>query len=133
MKERRKSAREAGANEESTEGFTAEERAAMQERTREMKAGRRRSRADDEADVLAKIAEMPEPYRTMAQRVHAIVKATAPSLWPRLWYGMPAYARDGKVVCFSREPTSSRRGTPRSASPTRRTWTKGLCGRSPSP
>ncbi|GBD14534.1 hypothetical protein HRbin25_00409 [bacterium HR25] len=101
MKERRKSAREAGANEESTEGFTAEERAAMQERAREMKAGRRRSpRADDEADVLAKIAEMPEPDRTMAQRVHAIVKATAPALWPRLWYGMPAYARDGKVVCF---------------------------------
>src|SRR3954468_10376404 len=76
--------------------FTTEERAAMKERARELKAGK----ADGESDVLAKIAEMPKPDRVMAERIHAIVKATAPSLAPRTWYGMPAYARDGKVVCF---------------------------------
>ncbi|WP_106178775.1 iron chaperone [Prauserella shujinwangii] len=86
-------------------GFTAEERAAMKEHAQEVKKeARRRSRADKaaeaERDVLAKIAEMPEPDRTMAERVHAIVKAEAPALAPKLWYGMPAYARDGKVVCF---------------------------------
>ena len=84
--------------------FSAEERAAMKERARELKAaGRRRSRAneaDGEADVLAKIAEMPEPDRAMAERLHALVKASAPGLSPRTWYGMPAYAKDGKVVCF---------------------------------
>jgi len=81
------------------DGFTAEERAAMKERAQELKAGRR-GKADGEGDVLAKIAEMPEPDRVMAERIHAIVKATAPALSPRTWYGMPAYARDGKVVCF---------------------------------
>jgi len=83
-------------------GFTDEERAAMKERTRELKAEARanRSKADGEADLLAKIAEMPEPDRTMAERLHAIVKASAPTLSPKTWYGMPAYARDGKVVCF---------------------------------
>jgi uncharacterized protein YdhG (YjbR/CyaY superfamily) len=83
-------------------GFTAEERAAMQERARELKAEARRGagKADGESDVLAKIAEMPEPDRAMAERLHAIIKASAPTLAPRTWYGMPAYAKDGKVVCF---------------------------------
>jgi uncharacterized protein YdhG (YjbR/CyaY superfamily) len=78
-------------------GFTAEERAAMRERAREPK---RAGAADGESEVLAKIAEMPEPDRALAERIHAIVKASAPELSPRTWYGMPAYARDGKVVCF---------------------------------
>jgi uncharacterized protein YdhG (YjbR/CyaY superfamily) len=82
-------------------GFTAEERAAMKERAQELKAERRRgSKADGEADVLAKIAEMRGSDRTMAERLHSIVKASAPELTPRTWYGMPAYARGGKVVCF---------------------------------
>jgi uncharacterized protein YdhG (YjbR/CyaY superfamily) len=81
-------------------GFTAEERTAMRERAQELKAGARRGKADGESDVLAKIAEMPEPDRSMAKRLHAIVKAGAPDLSPRTWYGMPAYAKDGKVVCF---------------------------------
>ncbi|HST19136.1 MAG TPA: DUF1801 domain-containing protein [Gaiellaceae bacterium] len=83
--------------------FTAEERAAMKERAEELKTEARRGRsraADGESDVLAKIAEMPEPDRAMAERIHAIVKAAAPTLSPRTWYGMPAYAKDGKVVCF---------------------------------
>jgi uncharacterized protein YdhG (YjbR/CyaY superfamily) len=82
-------------------GFTAEERAAMRERAREVKAERRGSGAGDgEADLLAKIAEMSEADRDMAERVHALVKASAPNLEPRTWYGMPAYAKDGKVICF---------------------------------
>ena len=84
--------------------FTQEERAAMKERARELKANGRRGakkKADGEADVLAKIAAMPPPDRAMATRLHAIVKASAPDLSPKTWYGMPAYARaDGKVVCF---------------------------------
>jgi uncharacterized protein YdhG (YjbR/CyaY superfamily) len=87
-----------------SQGFTGEERAAMRERAKEVKAaGRRGSRAgkaDGESDVLAKIAEMPKADRAMAERLHAIVKASAPALAPRTWYGMPAYAKDGKVVCF---------------------------------
>ena len=80
-------------------GFTAEERAAMKERAKELKA--EAGKADGEKDVLAKIAEMPEPDRAMATRIHAIVKANAPALSPKTWYGMPAYAnKDGKVVCF---------------------------------
>jgi uncharacterized protein YdhG (YjbR/CyaY superfamily) len=87
---------------ESTEGFTNEEKAAMKERARELKAEARRkkNRADGESDVLAKIAEMPEPDCTMATRLHKIIKASAPELSPKTWYGMPAYARDGKVVCY---------------------------------
>ena len=85
-------------------GFTDEERAAMKERAEELKAAARRGpragKADGEHDVLAKIAEMPEPDRAMAERLHAIIKASAPALSPRTWYGMPAYALDGKVVCF---------------------------------
>jgi uncharacterized protein YdhG (YjbR/CyaY superfamily) len=82
-------------------GFTAEERAAMRERARELKADA--TKAEAERDVLAKIAEMAEPDRVMAERIHAIVKDNAPALSPRTWYGMPAYAKDGKVVCFFRD------------------------------
>ena len=81
-------------------GFTAEERAAMRERARELKAAA--GKAEAEGDVLAKIAEMPKADRVMAERVHAIVKASAPDLSPRTWYGMPAYTKDDKVVCFFR-------------------------------
>jgi uncharacterized protein YdhG (YjbR/CyaY superfamily) len=80
------------------ETFTAEERAAMRERAKEAKAAR--SRADGESDLLAKIAEMPKSDRVMGERIHAIVTDNAPDLEPKTWYGMPAYARDGKVVCF---------------------------------
>ena len=86
-----------------SDGWTDEERAAMKEHARELKAAARRpsgAKADGESEVLAKIAEMDEPDRTMATRVHAIVRASAPDLAVRTWYGMPAYAKDGKVVCF---------------------------------
>lgn len=86
------------------DGFSAEERAAMRERAQELKTASRRSgraKQEEEANaVLAKIAELPEPDRTMATRLHAIITANAPALAPRLWYGMPAYAKDGKVICF---------------------------------
>jgi uncharacterized protein YdhG (YjbR/CyaY superfamily) len=87
-----------------SKGFTAEERAAMRERAQELRAEARanRDRAAGESDVLAKIAEMPKPDRAMAERLHAIIKASAPALSPRTWYGMPAYAKDDKVVCFFR-------------------------------
>ena len=85
-----------------SKGFTDEERAAMRERAQELKAAARGpGKADGESDVLAKIAEMPEPDRVMAERLHALIKASAPALSPRTWYGMPAYAnKDGKVVCY---------------------------------
>src|SRR5688572_14193183 len=87
-----------------SEGFTDEERAAIKERAKELKTtarrGPRAAKADEESAVLAKIAEMPESDRTMAERLHAIIKASAPTLSPKLWYGMPAYAKDGKIVCF---------------------------------
>ena len=84
------------------ERFTEEERAAMKERARELKAEARayKDKAAGERDVLAKIAEMPEPDRAMGERLHAIIKASAPALSPKTWYGMPAYAKDGKVVCY---------------------------------
>jgi hypothetical protein len=85
-------------------GFSDAERAAMQERAKELKSAERRGPkakdADGESDVLAKVAEMPEPDRGMAKRLHALVMAAAPDLVPRTYYGMPAYARDGKIVCF---------------------------------
>ena len=83
-------------------GFTAEERAAMKERAKELKAEARaeKDRAAGEQDVLEKIAEMPEADRVIAERIHAIVTANAPDLMPKTWYGMPAYAKDGKIVCF---------------------------------
>jgi uncharacterized protein YdhG (YjbR/CyaY superfamily) len=89
-------------SDKASKGFTEEERAAMKERAKELKAEARanKDRAEGESDLLAKIAEMPEPDRFLAGRIHAIVKASAPDLMPKTWYGMPAYARDGKVVCF---------------------------------
>jgi uncharacterized protein YdhG (YjbR/CyaY superfamily) len=85
-----------------SKGFTAEEKAAMRERAKELKAEERanRDRAAGERDLLDKIGELPPADRKMAKRIHAIVTSSAPDLWPRTWYGMPAYARDGKVVCF---------------------------------
>jgi len=102
MKDTQRSAKGTTAMDESSGGFTDEERAAMKERAKELKAEARASKgkADGESDVLAKIAEMPEADRAMAERLHAIVKVSAPALSPRTWYGMPAYAKDGKVVCF---------------------------------
>jgi uncharacterized protein YdhG (YjbR/CyaY superfamily) len=96
----RKPAKRASAK--ASSGFSEEERAAMKERVQELKKTTRRggAKADGESDVLAKIAEMSQPDRAMAERVHAIVKASAPVLSPRTWYGMPAYAKDGNVVCF---------------------------------
>ncbi len=96
------SAKSTTASSKTSAGFTAEERAAMKEHAKELKAEARanKDKAEGESDVLAKIAEMPEPDRTMAERLHAIIKASAPDLSPKTWYGMPAYARDGKVVCF---------------------------------
>ncbi len=99
-----KSAESTTASNEKSEGFTDEERAAMKERAQELKAqarrGPRADQEDGESAVLAKIAEMPEPDRAMAERLHALIKASAPALSPKTWYGMPAYAKDGKVVCF---------------------------------
>jgi uncharacterized protein YdhG (YjbR/CyaY superfamily) len=99
-----KSAKSTSAIGKTSKGFTDEERAAMKERVQELKAEARRvpraDKADGESEVLAKIAAMPQPDRAMAERLHAIIKASAPALSPRTWYGMPAYAKDGKVVCF---------------------------------
>jgi uncharacterized protein YdhG (YjbR/CyaY superfamily) len=102
MKDTQTSAKSTAATEEPSEGWTDEERGAMKERARELKAEARadKDKADGERDVLAKIAEMPASDRAMAERIHAIVKASAPGLTPKTWYGMPAYAKDGKVVCF---------------------------------
>ncbi len=104
MKDTQKSAKGTTASNKTFEGFTDEERAAMKERglvlTTAARRGPRADTADGESAVLAKIAEMPEPDRAMGERLHALVKANAPGLSPRLWYGMPAYAKDGKVVCF---------------------------------
>jgi uncharacterized protein YdhG (YjbR/CyaY superfamily) len=97
-----KSTRSTTATGKKSKAFTDEERAAMKERAREVKAEARRDadRAAGESDVLEKIAEMQGPDRAMAKRLHAIIKASAPALSPKTWYGMPAYAKDGKVVCF---------------------------------
>ena len=95
---------EQSADDQKFEGLSDVERAAMKERTKELKAearrGSRAGKADGEREVLDKIAEMPEPDRDMAERLHAVIKASAPDLAPRTWYGMPAYAKDGKVLCF---------------------------------
>jgi uncharacterized protein YdhG (YjbR/CyaY superfamily) len=93
-----KSAKNTKPTRRKSKGFTTEERAAMKERSRELRADA--SKADAEKEVLAKIAEMPEPDRAMAKRIHAVVTASAPDLSPRTGYGMPAYAKEGKVVCF---------------------------------
>jgi uncharacterized protein YdhG (YjbR/CyaY superfamily) len=104
MKDTQKSAKSTVATDKKFEGFTDEERGAMKERAQELKAAARRGpggkEADEESAVLAKIAEMPEPDRAMAERLHAVITASAPALSPKLWYGMPGYAKDGKVVCF---------------------------------
>jgi uncharacterized protein YdhG (YjbR/CyaY superfamily) len=105
MTDTQKSTKRTPAVDETSERFTDEERAAMKERAKELKAATRRgpraAKADGEHDVLAKIAEMPESDRVMAERIHAIVKASAPTLSPKTWYGMPAYANEaGKIVCF---------------------------------
>jgi len=98
MKDTQKSGKSTTATKKKAEAFTDEERAAIKERVRETKAVA--DKADGESAVLAKIAEMAEPDRAMAKRLNAVIKASAPSLSPKLWYGMPAYAKDGKVVCF---------------------------------
>lgn len=101
-----KSIKRATANDDKAKGFTKAERAAMKERVKELEAEARRAKggkkgkADGESDLLAKIAEMPEADRAMATQIHAIVMAAAPDLTPKTWYGMPAYAKDDKVVCF---------------------------------
>jgi hypothetical protein len=99
-----KSGKSTTAIKKKSKGFTDDERVAMKERIQELKVatrgGSHADKADEESAVLAKIAEMPEPDRAMGTRLHAIIKASAPALSPKLWYGMPAYAKDGKVVCF---------------------------------
>ena len=129
MKDTQKSAKSTTATGTKFEGFTDEERGAMKDRAQELKAAARRGpragKADGESEVLAKIAEMPGQDRALAERIHAIVKASAPALSPRTWYGMPAYIKDGNVVCFFQS-------TRRSASATRRTSTTAPCGRPPS-
>ena len=104
MDDTKKPAQGTAAGGQAFEGFTADERAAMKEHAQELKTaaqrGSRAAKADGESDVLGKIAEMQEPDRAMAERIHAIIMASAPDLSPRTWYGMPAYAKDGKVVCF---------------------------------
>ena len=104
MNDTKKSAKSAAASDKTFGGFTDEERSAMKEHAQELKAAARRgpraAGADRESELLEKIAEMPEPDRTLAERLHAIIRASAPALSPRTWYGMPAYAKDGKVLCF---------------------------------
>src|SRR5215204_1624240 len=105
-KDTQTAAKSTGASNAKSKGFTDEERAAMKERAQELKAEARRGarakkdKADGESDVLAKIGEMPGPDRAMAERLHALMKASAPALSAKTWYGMPAYAKDGKVVCY---------------------------------
>jgi uncharacterized protein YdhG (YjbR/CyaY superfamily) len=111
----KKSAKSTTAINKKSKGFTEDERAAMKARARELKAEERASknRAEGERDLLAAIDAMREPDRAMAKRLHAIIEATAPALWPKTWYGMPAYAKDGKIVCFfkSAEKFNSRYAT----------------------
>jgi uncharacterized protein YdhG (YjbR/CyaY superfamily) len=102
MTDPKKSAKSTTATGKTYDGFTDEERGAMKERAKELKAEARadKDKAEGERAVLAKIAEMPDPDRVLAERLHALIKASAPALSPRTWYGMPAYAKDGKVLCF---------------------------------
>jgi hypothetical protein len=128
------SAKKATARGRTSKRFTAEEQAAMRERAKELKAEARRgkSKADGESDVLAKIAEMPEADRAMAERLHAIIKASAPVLSPKTWYGMPRMPKTERSSASSKARRSSNRGTRRLASATKRTSTKAPCGRPPS-
>jgi uncharacterized protein YdhG (YjbR/CyaY superfamily) len=104
MNDTQKSAKRPTATDKTSGGWTDEERAAMKGRAQELKSearrGKRAGKADGENAVLAKLSEMPEPDRAMGERLHAIIKASAPDLTPKTWYGMPAYAKDGKVVCY---------------------------------
>jgi uncharacterized protein YdhG (YjbR/CyaY superfamily) len=101
MAEKQKSGKGAAARDEAPAGWTDEERAAMKERARELKAAKKSGKAaDGESELLAKIAEMPKADRAMAERIHAVVKGAVPELTSRTWYGMPAWAKDGKVLCF---------------------------------
>ena len=104
MNDTQKPANSTTAENKTFDGFTDQERSAMKERAKELQAsgrrGSRASKADGESEVLAKIAEMTEPDRVLAERLHAVIKASAPGISPTTWYGMPAYAKDGKVVCF---------------------------------
>jgi uncharacterized protein YdhG (YjbR/CyaY superfamily) len=102
MTDQKKSTKSTTATGKTYDGFTDEERGAMKERAKELKAEARadKDKAEGERAVLAKIAEMPDPDRVLAERLHALIKASAPALSPRTWYGMPAYAKDGKVLCF---------------------------------
>lgn len=101
-KDTQKSAKSSTASSKKDNGFTDAEKAAMKERAKELKAEARanKNKAEGESDLLARIAEMPEPDRSMAARIHEIIKAVAPTLSPKTWYGMPAYAKDGKIICF---------------------------------
>jgi uncharacterized protein YdhG (YjbR/CyaY superfamily) len=112
-----------------TKGFSAEEKAAMKERAKELKAAQTREEA--ERALLAKVADMPEPDRIMGERIHALIKETAPELTPKLWYGMPAYYRNGKVLCFFQAADKFKSRYATSASMRRRTSTRGACGRRP--
>jgi uncharacterized protein YdhG (YjbR/CyaY superfamily) len=115
MAETKPAKKGSAATDKKSKGFTEDERAAMRARAQELKAEARASknRAEGERDLLAAIAAMKPSDRAMAKRIHAIVEATAPTLWPKTWYGMPAYAKDGKVVCFfkSAEKFNSRYAT----------------------
>ncbi|HZK74810.1 MAG TPA: hypothetical protein VFD88_12490 [Clostridia bacterium] len=97
-KSTQKSAKRSSANGETSKGFTDEEKAAMRERARELKA--EAAKADGETELLAAIAKMQEPDRTIAKKLHSLIKAAAPALAPKTWYGMPAYAKDGNIICF---------------------------------
>ena len=130
MSQRTEAQKRTTATSKSSSTLTAEERAAMKELVQERKAQARGE--DGESAVLAKIAEMPEPDRVMAERLHAIVKASAPSLSPRTWYGMPAYAKDDKVVCFFQSAAKFKARYATSGSATRRTSTTATCGPPPS-
>ena len=98
MTDKQKSAKPTRTDNKTSQGFSAEEKAAMRERARELKA--QAAKADGESEVLAKIAEMPEPDRAIAEKLHTLIKAAAPTLAPKTWYGMPAYAKDGNIICF---------------------------------
>ena len=131
MSQRTETQKRTTATRKSSSSSTAEERAAMKELVQERKAAARGE--EGESAVLAKIAEMPEPDLAMAGRLHAIVKVSAPSLSPKTWYGMPAYAKDDKVVCFFQSAAKFKaKNTRRSGSATRRTSTTATCGPPPS-
>ena len=130
----RKSAKRTTATKKRYEGFSEAEKSAMKERAKELKAAARRgaAQADEENAVLARIAEMPEPDRALGERLHAIIKASAPALSPRTWYGMPAYAKDGNVVCYFQSAHKFKARYATFGFTTRRTSTTAPCGRSPS-